>query len=310
MLYLAEYKRRQSAPGRQSGTEEFRPRPALSHRQPLPRPRPAGAKAGRVDRAAEIHWDERTVRGVDAAPVGQGATRPAPLTLVAAQELPADEGNPNSLEAKPKLSQMRASSSKARKNSSEENPCFSFAELSLFNYLRRPPTAFFLFGANSGFRCRGEAGVFAQAVRRSFGLRFRFLQLFEQGMKGWRRFMIADARASFVRLVGRGADEREKGTPASTDHPGHVCPGTATSRKKTGRSIRRSARIRPLGKSPNRFRAQWTSGRAPALHASRVSHNPCLQDLSLPFRSCVAHVAALRRARDNAFHPATEHYIT
>ena len=73
----------------QSGTEEFRPRPALPHREPLPRPRPRGAKAGRFDRAAEIHRDERTVRRVGAAAAGHVAARPAPLTPVAALKSPA-----------------------------------------------------------------------------------------------------------------------------------------------------------------------------------------------------------------------------
>ncbi len=72
-------------------------------------------------------------------------------------------------------------------------------------------------------------------------------------MKGWRRFKIADGWASFVRLVGRGADEREKGTDVHAS-PGRE-PGDRGPGKKTGRSIRCPARIRPLGKSPNRFRA-------------------------------------------------------
>ena len=40
--------------GGQGRTEELRPRPALSDRQPLPRPGPSSAEARRVDRAAEI----------------------------------------------------------------------------------------------------------------------------------------------------------------------------------------------------------------------------------------------------------------
>ena len=46
MLYLAEYKRRQAAPGRESDLEEFRPRPPLSDRQPLHRSRHHAAAAG------------------------------------------------------------------------------------------------------------------------------------------------------------------------------------------------------------------------------------------------------------------------
>src|SRR5271165_4845280 len=50
--------------GRQGRAEEFRPRPALSDRQPVPRSRLAGAEARRLDRPAEIGGDERAVRGV------------------------------------------------------------------------------------------------------------------------------------------------------------------------------------------------------------------------------------------------------
>ena len=62
--------------GRQGRAEEFRPRPALSDRQPLPRSGPAGAEARRVDRAGEAGGNERTVRGV-------GERRRPDLPLVA-----------------------------------------------------------------------------------------------------------------------------------------------------------------------------------------------------------------------------------
>ena len=45
MLDLAEYKRRQAAPGRQGDVEEFRPRPPLSDRQPVSRSGHAAARA-------------------------------------------------------------------------------------------------------------------------------------------------------------------------------------------------------------------------------------------------------------------------
>ena len=62
MLNLAEYKRRQAAPGREGDAEEFRPRPPLSDRQPLPRSRRAAARARSL--AAEGHGkrEERSVR--------------------------------------------------------------------------------------------------------------------------------------------------------------------------------------------------------------------------------------------------------
>ena len=84
-----------------------------------------------------------------------------------------------------------------------------------------------------------------------------------------------------------------------------MSPGTEDPRKKIGRSIRRPARIRPLENSPIAFRAQWTSGRAPALHASRLSR----ERLSLSLIPSVAPIA--RRMRplsigrvESAFHPA------
>jgi hypothetical protein len=88
-------------------------------------------------------------------------------------------------------------------------------------------------------------------------------------------------RRHFRPILRPRASLREKGTLASTEDPGSGARDRDL-RKKTGRSIRCQARIRPFEKSPNRFRA-FESGRAPALHASRVSHDPCLQDLSLRF---------------------------
>ena len=82
-------------------------------------------------------------------------------------------------------------------------------------------------------------------------------------------------------------------------------PGTGTSRIKAGRSIRCPARIRPQ-RSPNRFRAQWTSGRGQPF-MPRVSLEPLPFDASLPFCPCDANAAAFRRACDSAFHPATGH---
>ena len=74
LLYLAEYKRRQSAPGVKVGPQELRPRPALSDRQPLPRPGPRSAEARPVDRAAEVDRDRASgsrSRG------GSGGRRPS-----------------------------------------------------------------------------------------------------------------------------------------------------------------------------------------------------------------------------------------
>ena len=113
--------------------------------------------------------------------------------------------------------------------------------------------------------------------------------------------MIADARAPFVRPGGRGADEREKGTrrpriqrardgPAEKDRPIDPMSGKNSPAKE-----------------PEPVSSLWTSGRAPALHAASVSQ-PLPFDASLPFCPCEANAAAFRRARDNAFHPATDHH--
>jgi hypothetical protein len=122
-----------------------------------------------------------------------------------------------------------------------------------------------------------------------------------KGGKGWRLFMIADAWASFVRLVGRGADEREKGNPAihgpkARGPQGKDRPIDPTSGKNAT----------PLKIARTGFELV-PSGRAPALHALEYLKTPAFEDLSLPFRSCEADAAAFHRARENAFHPPTAH---
>ena len=53
-----------------------------------------------------------------------------------------------------------------------------------------------------------------------------------------------------VRPGGRGASLRAKRNAASAEHPRAMSLGTADPAEKTGRSIRRPARIRPLHKKP------------------------------------------------------------
>ena len=121
-------------------------------------------------------------------------------------------------------------------------------------------------------------------------------------------FKRGEGPAPFLRsrTLGRRHDWRprsrraRKGNPPSTEHE------PKDLRKKTGRSIRCPARIRPQ-KSPNRFRAfGQADGRQPFM--PRVSHNPCL--LMLPFR--FAHAMRMRPLSvgrvESAFHPATDHY--
>jgi hypothetical protein len=103
--------------------------------------------------------------------------------------------------------------------------------------------------------------------------------------KGWRHFYDRGFRPcetlaapfpsdlSAASLIAR----EHGGNLAALGSPGYE-PGTEE-REKTGRSIRCPARMRPLEKSPIRLEP-LASGRAPALHASRVSHDPCLRYLS------------------------------
>ena len=113
LLYLAEYKRRQSAPGVKVGPKNF----GRDRRYPIVNrfrdPGLAGASAGRVDRAAET-GRERANGSRSRRRAGGSAVHPAHPRR--GHKSPADEGNPNSLQAKPKWSQIRASSSKARPN--------------------------------------------------------------------------------------------------------------------------------------------------------------------------------------------------
>ena len=96
LLYLAEYKRRQSAPGVKVGPKNF----GRDRRYPIVnRFRDQGlrgANAGRVDRAAEVDRHERTVRGIggprqtaEAAPAPPAILRPD-ITDVAGLEAPVE----------------------------------------------------------------------------------------------------------------------------------------------------------------------------------------------------------------------------
>ncbi len=126
--------------------------------------------------------------------------------------------------------------------------------------------------------------------------------------RAWRLFMIADAWASFVRLVGRGADEREKGTRRPRSIPGYE-PGTRGPRGKrqADRSDVRQEYAR-LKRARSGFEPGQANGRQPFM--PRVSHSPCL--LLLPFR--FAHARRMRPLSvgrlDNAFHPAMDdHHV-
>jgi hypothetical protein len=120
------------------------------------------------------------------------------------------EGNPNFSKSNPNPRQIRASSSKARPNQSQENPWISFAESSLFNNLRRPPGPFFLFAPLPALK-KATDGVAAARFAPGFSVvSWVFISSSSlpssSEVKGWRLFLVADARArGFARPVGRGA---------------------------------------------------------------------------------------------------------
>ena len=160
-----------------------------------------------------------------------------------------------------------------------------------FQRLTLTPTAFFLFEADSGCKCRGKAGVACSPRKLFVGpsvFVFGSSGCLNKGVKGWRRFMIADA---WRRLSDLSAAEpmSAKREPSAPRRP--KAPGTA---EKTGRSIRCPARIRPLHEARTGFEP-LESGRAPALHAWSISR-PLPFNLIPSFRPCEADAAAFRRA--------------
>jgi hypothetical protein len=121
---------------------------------------------------------------------------------------------------------------------SKLNASVSFAGSSLIKALRRPPGAPFCCTPlpaskeDMGWRRRC---LFA-CICRFPGLH-RVPMVFSSEVKGWRRFKIADGRASFVRLGGRAADERER-------EPGvhGECPGTSRKRQADRSDVRQEIR--------------------------------------------------------------------
>ena len=159
------------------------------------------------------------------------------------------------------------------------------------------PHSIFCFG--SGFwleRPRQSRRVLPRVHRRSFVFVFRFLRLFKQ-VKGWRRF-------SRSRTLGRRLSDLSTAEPMSAKREPRVQEAKAPGRCGKRQADRSDVRQEFARKRPEPVSSLWTSGRAPALHAASVSQ-PLPFDASLPFCPCEANAAAFRRARDNAFHPAT-----
>ncbi len=150
--------------------------------------------------------------------------------------------NTNLSRAKPNSSQIRASSSKARPNFNQGNPWISFAKSSLIKGLRRPPGAFFLFAPLPALKeptGPRQRRPFARVSVSFPWSSFRGPLACSNEVKGWRLFLIADARAPVPSDPGgRRASLREKENPSTGQRP-------EDPRMKTGRSIRCPARIRP-----------------------------------------------------------------
>jgi hypothetical protein len=96
-----------------------------------------------------------------------------------------------------------------------------------------------------------------QRRRRLVGRSSVFVSVPPKQAKGWRHFYDRGWRpvrrtgaVSAPNLAAEGLIEREEGNAASAEHPRAMSPETEDPLDKTGRSIRRPARIRPLHKKP------------------------------------------------------------
>ena len=137
-----------------------------------------------------------------------------------------------------------------------------------------------LLGGQESALCLGrprEDGRAAAARGGSFRRSFRSCDLLTQ-VKGWRRFFSSPrlGRDFPSDLAAAKPDERRRSPGARGLKP-------ADPETKTSRSIRRAARIRPLEKSPNRFRALGQAdGRQPFMPHEYLT-TPVSSALSLRF---------------------------
>jgi hypothetical protein len=172
------------------------------------------------------------------------------------------EGNPRKTGSKSKL-----------------NPSISFTESSLFKGLHRPPTVFFprpIPASDSAAKRQSRRRLFAPKlfVGPSVFV-FGSSGCLSKSMKGWRLFRSRTLGAVSTRPVGSEASRARKGNPASTAYPRAMSPEPRTSRKKTGRSIRRPARIRPLHPARSGVELGKRTGASPS----------CLKSISRPLPS-------------------------
>jgi hypothetical protein len=172
--------------------------------------------------------------------------RPAGLQSAGEQQ------NPNPAKGNPSRTEQIQNPAKGNPNS---KPRISFAESSLIKNLRGP-LAFFAAPRRTHRKPLRQGRQGERGIRRRFGPRFAVLRFLEasEGLapftdRGWGP--LRDARAHFrPTLRPRSLMARkQRGTVASTGIKARGSLG------KTGRSIRRPAKVRPLETSPNRFRA-------------------------------------------------------
>jgi hypothetical protein len=171
---------------------------------------------------------------------------------------------PNFFQAKSKSSQIRASSSKVRTKLSQRKSFNFLRRIELSQGLTPTPRAFFISCAPSRPK-GGQGGAGGARSPRdvgSFGPHFRFRGL----------FAASEGLATFSyrgRSGGIGPTERSRSLVARKREPS--TDQKPEDRDKTGRSIRRPAEMRPLERSPNRFRT----------YAKRAGASPsCLKSIS------------------------------
>ena len=120
-------------------------------------------------------------------------------------------------------------------------------------------------------------------------------------VKGWRRLSSRTLRRRVHPTCQPRSLIAKKGTLVSPDQP-------RTGKRQADRSDVRQNYVRFA--KPDPASSQWTSGRAPALHAVKSISRPLPSKLIPSFRSCEANAAAFVGRVESAFHPATDHHYS
>jgi hypothetical protein len=198
-------------------------------------------------------------------------------------------------QAKSKSSQAGTESSKIRPNWSKENPWISFAELSVFKGLRRPPGPKFVLASRPRYirhqhgdrRTRPRASACGRpcarapcsprVVCRFHCLRFGLLRSLKAS-EGLAPLGSRTGGRSCVRLGGRAPHGANRGNPRPWNLGSH---GAGSWGKD--RAIRSDVRQRCVRSEKPEPVSSVSSERAPALHACEYLTNPCLRGLSFGF---------------------------